>query len=486
MPVPAVIGRIFLDVAFEMLEGSELKNNYFGRAFVSRPGHLSPTRVIVASFCLVILTGTLLLMLPISTRDGQIAAVDALFTATSATCVTGLIVYDTFTKFTGFGQAVILMLIQVGGLGLVTLTTFFNLALRKKLGFKRMLLASESISLDEAAGTKKLLYLVMQTSFGFELAGAAALAAVFVPKFGVGGIWMSIFTAVSAFCNAGFDIFGFLEQYGSLTSFVNNWYVLGIVGGLIVCGGLGFIVWQDLFAFRRRKKLTLHTKLVLTVTAILILGGATAIGAMEWNNPDTMGTLSVPSKILSSLFQSITCRTAGFNSIDQVSMHSITKLICTLLMFIGVGPGGTGGGVKVSTFTIILLTVAAVLRGREDPVLRERRIDRKTVYRALAIVTLGIGVLICTTLFMVFDTPVPGGRIDDNLVDCLFEAASAFGTVGLSVGITAQIGGLVKVITSLTMLIGRVGPVSMGISLAARANELSRREVLPEARIVVG
>ena len=468
------------------MEEPDLKKNHLRRAFVTRPGHLSPTRVIVASFCLVILTGTLLLMLPISTRDGQIAAVDALFTATSATCVTGLIVYDTFTKFTGFGQAVILMLIQVGGLGLVTLTTFFNLALRKKLGYKRMLLASESISLDEAAGTKKLIYLVMQTSFGFELAGATALAAVFVPRFGAKGIWMSVFTAVSAFCNAGFDIFGFLEQYGSLTAFANSWYILSIVGMLIVCGGLGFNVWQDLFAYRQRKKLTLHTKLVLSVTATLIIGGALAIGAMEWNNPQTMGDMSVSSRILSSLFQSITCRTAGFNSIDQAGMHSITKLVCTLLMFIGAAPGGTGGGVKVSTFTIIILTVAAVLRGREDPVLRERRIDKKTVYRALAIVTLGLLVLLVTTLFMVFDTPVPGGRIDDNLVDCLFEAASAFGTVGLSVGVTAQLGSAVKVITSLTMLIGRVGPVSMGISLAARAGELSRREVLPEARIVVG
>ena len=468
------------------MEGSELKKNHLRRAFVRRSGHLSPTRVIVASFCLVILTGTLLLMLPISTRDGQIAAVDALFTATSATCVTGLIVYDTFSKFTVFGQAVILLLIQIGGLGLVTLTAFFNLALRKKLGFKRMMLASESISLDEAAGTKKMLYLVMQTSFGFELIGAIALAAAFVPRFGAKGIWMSVFTAVSAFCNAGFDIFGFLGQYGSLTFFANSWYILTIVALLIICGGLGFIVWQDLFAFRQRKKLMLHTKLVLVVTATLILGGAAAIGAMEWNNPDTMGGMSVSGRILSSLFQSVTCRTAGFNSIDQAGMHTLTKLVCTMLMFIGAAPGGTGGGVKVSTFTIILLTVAGVLRGREDPMLRERRIDKKTVYRALAIVTLGLGVLIFTTLCMVFDTPVPGGRIDDNLVDCLFEAASAFGTVGLSVGVTAQLGGLVKVITSLTMLIGRVGPVSMGISLAARTNELSRREVLPEARIVVG
>lgn len=447
---------------------------------------LSPTRTIVASFCLVILTGTLLLMLPFATRDGQISAVDALFTATSATCVTGLVVYDTFTKFTIFGQAIILMLIQVGGLGLVTLATFFGFALRKKVGFKSMMLASESISLDQAASARRMINLVICTSAGFELAGALALAAVFVPRFGIGGIWMSVFTAISAFCNAGFDIFGFLGQYGSLTHFADSWYILTVVMLLIICGGLGFIVWQDLFELPHRHKLALHTKLVLIATALLIVVGAAAIGAMEWNNPDTMAGMPVSQKILSSLFQSVTCRTAGFNSIDQAGMHSLTKLICTLLMFIGAAPGGTGGGVKVTTFTIMILTVTAVLRGREDPVLRERRVDKKTVYRAMTIVTIGLGVLLFTALCMVFDTPVPGGRIDDNLVDCLFEAASAFGTVGLSSGVTAMLGPVVKVITSLTMLIGRVGPISMGMTLAAQASELARREVLPEAKIVVG
>ena len=475
---------VFEPIFFQYVEESVLDHHTF--QMQKRKLIFSPTRTIVASFCLVILTGTLLLMLPFATRDGEIALVDALFTATSATCVTGLIVYDTFTKFTIFGQAVILMLIQVGGLSLVTLATFFGFALRKKVGFKSMMLASESVSLDQAASARRMINLVICTSFGFELAGAIALAAVLVPRFGAGGIWMSVFTAVSAFCNAGFDIFGFLGQYGSLTPFADSWYILTIVMLLIICGGLGFIVWQDLFELPRRRKLALHTKLVLAGTAVLIFGGAAAIGAMEWSNPETMGGMPFSQKVLSSLFQSVTCRTAGFNSIDQAGMHSITKLICTLLMFIGAAPGGTGGGVKVTTFTIIILTVAGVLRGREDPVLHERRIDKKTVYRALSIVTLALGVLICTTLFMVFDTPVPGGRIDDNLIDCLFEAASAFGTVGLSAGVTAMLSPLVKVVTSLTMLIGRVGPVSMGMTLAAQASELARREVLPEAKIVVG
>ena len=453
---------------------------------MNKPGHLSPTRVIVASFCAVILFGTLLLMLPVATRDGQIALIDALFTATSATCVTGLIVYDTFTKFTLFGQAVILLLIQIGGLGLVTLTTFFNLALRKKIGFKSMKLASESISLDEAAGAKKLIYVVMRTSLGFELIGAILLMGALVPRFGARGVWMSVFTAISAFCNAGFDLFGSLGPYSSLVPFAGSWSVLVIVMLLIVCGGLGFIVWQDLFSFYRRKKLTLHSKLVLIITVTLVVGGAFAIGAMEWDNAATMGGMTTPQKVLSSLFQSVTCRTAGFNSIDQAGMHSISKFTCTLLMFIGAAPGGTGGGIKITTFTIVLLAVAAVLRGREDPVLRERRIDKKTVYRALTITTLGLGVVICTTLVMVFNTPGRGGMIDGNLVDCLYEAASAFGTVGLSVGVTGQLSALGKVATALTMLIGRVGPISMGMTLAARADELSRREVLPEAKIVVG
>lgn len=453
---------------------------------MSKRGHLSPTRVIVASFFAVILCGALLLMLPVSTRDGSIAFIDALFTATSATCVTGLIVYDTFAKFTGFGQAIIILLIQIGGLGLVTLTTFFNVALRKRMGFKTMLLASESISLEEAAGAKQLLYIVMRTSLGLEMCGALLLMAVMVPQYGAAGIWISVFTAISAFCNAGFDIFGRLSEYTSVTTYAGNWYVLTIIMLLIIFGGIGFIVWQDLFSYHRRHKLTLQTKLVLAMTAIMIFGGAFAFGLLEWNNPMTMGNMPVGEKILSCLFQSVTCRTAGFNSIDQAHLHDASKLVSTLLMFIGAAPGGTAGGVKVTTFATVILAVAAVLRGRDDPVLRGRRIEKKVVYRALAIVTLGMGILICTALIMAFNTPGRNGMVDSNLVDCLYESASAFGTVGLSDGVTAQLTAFGKAATILTMLIGRVGPVSMGSSLASRPGELSRREVLPEAKIVVG
>lgn len=463
-----------------------MKSNTFSMALCGKPGSISPTRIIVVSFCAVILTGTLLLMLPISTRDGSLSFVDAMFTATSATCVTGLVVFDTFTKFTPFGQAVVLLLIQIGGLGLVTLTAFFNVALHKRLGFKSMKLASESISLDEATGAKPLLYTVMRTSMGFELAGALLLMVVMVPKFGIAGIWISIFTAVSAFCNAGFDLFGRIAPYTSLTTFYSNGYVLAIVMLLIVCGGLGFIVWQELFMFRRRHKMSLHAKLAIAVTVTLIVVGALAIGLLEWDNPATMGKFSTGEKVLSSLFQSVTCRTAGFNTIDQAGMHTLSKLASVILMFIGACPGGTGGGIKGTTAIILFFTIISVIQGRGEAVIRGRRIDKKTVYRALTIVTLGFTVILFTTLVMIYDTPMVGGMVDGNFIDCLFEATSAFGTVGLSSGVTGQLTSLGKVVTALTMLIGRVGPIAMGMSLASRAGELARREILPEAKIVVG
>ena len=463
-----------------------MKSNTFSMALCGKPGSISPTRIIVVSFCAVILTGTVLLMLPISTRDGGISFVDALFTATSATCVTGLVVFDTFTKFTAFGQAVLLLLIQIGGLGLVTLTAFFNVALHKRMGFKSMKLASESISLDEATGAKPLLYTVMRTSMGFELAGALLLMVVMVPKFGIDGIWISVFTAVSAFCNAGFDIFGRIAPYTSLATFYSNGYVLVIVMVLIISGGLGFIVWQDLFMFRRRRKLSLHAKLAVAVTVTLIAVGALVIGLLEWQNPATMGSFSTGEKVLSSLFQSVTCRTAGFNTIDQASMHTVSKLASVALMFIGACPGGTGGGIKGTTAIILFFTILSVLQGRGEAVIRGRRIDKKTVYRALAIVTLGLMVVLITALVMTFDTPQAKGLVDDNFIDCLFEATSAFGTVGLTDGVTAKLSAVGKISGVLAMLIGRVGPIAMGMSLATRAGELSRREILPEAKIVVG
>ncbi|MEG0804642.1 MAG: potassium transporter TrkG, partial [Pygmaiobacter sp.] len=368
------------------------------------------------SFMCVILCGTLLLSLPIASKaPGGIPILNALFTATSATCVTGLIVYDTFTTFTLFGQAVILMLIQVGGLGLVTLTTFFSLAMGKRLGFKSLKLASESVNFDNAAAAKKIIYTVMKITLACEGCGALLLLPALLPQFGARAVWISIFTAISAFCNAGFDLFGSIEPYTSLTTFSGNWYILSIIMLLIIFGGLGFIVWSDILLHRKSHKLMLHSHIVLVMTGALIALGTLAFAVMEWDNPVTIAEMPTHEKLLSALFQSVSCRTAGFNSINLAGMHSLSKITAIFLMFIGAAPGGTGGGVKVTTFAIIFMTVVGVSCGREDPVIHGRRIDKKTVYKAMSIVCIALLVVMVATLVLVVDTPARNSMIDGNL-----------------------------------------------------------------------
>lgn len=446
-----------------------------------RKKEISPTRVIVGSFLLVILVGTLLLLLPFSTRDGSIGIVDALFTATSATCVTGLVVFDTYEKFTGFGQLIILLLIQVGGLGLVTLTSFFTVGLRRRVGFKSMKLASESISTSNIIDARKLLMVVIKLAFIFEGLGALLLAFYFVPQFGLQGIWISIFLSISSFCNAGFDIVGFFGPFSSLTTYVGNWYVLSVIMFLIVSGGLGFLVWYDLFNWFKTKTLCLHSKVVLLFTGVLLLLGALGLLALEWNNPQTMGELPADERVLAALFQSVSARTAGYATIDLASMTLMSKYLMIFLMFVGAAPGGTGGGVKVTTIGVLAVTVFSVARGQEDPVIFGRKIDKKTVYRSITIILLSLTAVIVSTITIFFNTDA---RI--NEIDSMFEAVSAFATVGLSLGATTIMNPIAKIITIVTMFIGRVGPVSLVISLARQAKEASRREVLPEAKINVG
>ena len=461
-----------------------LNTTQMGRLFARvehkrKPKPGSATRVIVVSFIIVILVGALLLWLPWSTPDG-ITPLDALFTATSATCVTGLVVRDTYQGFTPFGQGIIICLIQIGGLGLVTLTSFFTLALRRRASFHSMRLASESINTSDVAQARQLLFVVIKLAAFFEGMGALLLTPVFVPRFGLEGICVSIFIAISAFCNAGFDLLGRTTPYVSLTEYAGNWYVQFIVMFLIIAGGLGFLVWHDLGQWHKKHKLTLHTKVVLFCTGILIVGGTLAFAFLEWNNPATLSVMNPGDKIVNSMFQSVSARTAGFNTVDLASMQTITKCMMCLLMFIGAAPGGTGGGIKVTTFSVIVVTVVSVAYGREDAVLFRRRIDKKTVYRALAISVLSSVAVIIATLFIFFNT---SDAFDP--LNSLFEAVSAFATVGLSVGVTGSMEPIAKFITIMTMFIGRVGPVSLAISLATSKHE-GRFDVLPEGKISVG
>lgn len=441
---------------------------------------LSPTRLIVSSFLVVIVTGALLLMLPFATRNG-ITPVQAFFTATSATCVTGLVVLDTYQGFTLFGQTVVICLIQIGGLSLVTLASFFTLALRRRVGFRSMKLASESIGTSNVAEARGLLLVVMKLAAFFEGLGFLLLLPVFVPEYGAEGIFISIFLSISAFCNAGFDILGRTQSYVSLMGYASNWYVQGIIMFLIVAGGLGFLVWHDLGQWRKTHHLSIHTKVVLFCTILLIVGGTVGFAFLEWNNPATLGGMTAGDKVVNSLFQSISARTAGFNTIDLASMSSITKCMLCVLMFIGAAPGGTGGGIKVTTFSVILVTVASVVTGREDAQIFRRRIDKKTVYQALSIAMLSLGVVIFVTLVVFFNC----GEVISPL-DCLYEVVSAFGTVGCSVGVTGQMHPLALIITMITMFIGRVGPVSLAISLASQRREQGKFDILPEGKISVG
>lgn len=440
----------------------------------------SATQTICGSFLLVIAVGTLLLTLPISSRMGRLGVIDAMFTATSATCVTGLVVRDTWSQFSLFGQVVILMLIQVGGLGLVTLTSFFALAARRRMGFRDLRLLGESVSADGLSKATEVLKIVIKLAAAFEAVGIVLLLFAFMPQFGAEGVWVSVFTAISAFCNAGFDLFGRFGAYSSLVPYVNNYYVQAVIMFMIMAGGLGFMVWVELAEYRKKRRLSLHAKVVLQFSVIFWVGGAALLALLEWSNPRTMGGLSVPGKIMAALFQSVSTRTAGMNTIDLAACSPISKLLMSVLQFIGAAPGSTGGGVKVTTFAVLILTIRSVAQGRDDCVIGGHHIESKTVYRALTIIVIGAVAAFGSAVVVYYNTAETV-----SVIDCIFESCSAFGTVGLSVGVTGQLNTGAKLLYMACMFMGRVGPVSLAISLTAKPDD-NKRKVLPVGHINVG
>ena len=440
----------------------------------------SATHTICSSFLLVIAVGTLLLTLPISSRTGRLGIIDAMFTATSATCVTGLVVRDTWSQFSLFGQVIILMLIQVGGLGLVTLTSFFALAARRRMGFRDLRLLGESVSADGLSKATEVLKIVIKLAAAFEAVGIVLLLFAFVPQFGAEGVWVSVFTAISAFCNAGFDLFGRFGAYSSLVPYVNNYYVQAVVMFMIMAGGLGFMVWVELAEYRKKRRLSLHAKVVLQFSVIFWVGGAVLLALLEWSNPRTMGGLSVPGKIMAALFQSVSTRTAGMNTIDLAACSPISKLLMSVLQFIGAAPGSTGGGVKVTTFAVLILTIRSVAQGRDDCVIGGHHIESKTVYRALTIIVIGAVAAFGSAVVVYYNTAETV-----SVIDCIFESCSAFGTVGLSVGVTGQLNTGAKLLYMACMFMGRVGPVSLATSLTAKPDD-NKRKVLPVGHINVG
>ena len=443
-------------------------------------GLSTPTQIICVSFIIVIALGTLLLTLPISSRHGRLDVLNAMFTATSATCVTGLVVRDTWTQFTWFGQAVVLLLIQVGGLGLVTLTSFFALAMRRRMGFRDLRLLGESVSADGYDQAKNVLKIVVGLAAMFEGIGILLLLFAFVPQFGPEGVWISVFTAISAFCNAGFDLFGRFGAYSSLVPYVNNYYVQAVIMFMIMAGGLGFMVWVELAEYRKKRRLSLHAKVVLQFSVIFWVGGAVLLALLEWSNPRTMGGLSVPGKIMAALFQSVSTRTAGMNTIDLAACSPISKLLMSVLQFIGAAPGSTGGGVKVTTFAVLILTIRSVAQGRDDCVIGGHHIESKTVYRALTIIVIGAVAAFGSAVVVYYNTAETV-----SVIDCIFESCSAFGTVGLSVGVTGQLNTGAKLLYMACMFMGRVGPVSLAISLTAKPDD-NKRKIMPVGHINVG
>ncbi len=434
-----------------------------------------PARFIILTFLLIIIIGGILLSLPISSKSGKFTnPIDALFTANSATCVTGLVVVDTGTHYSFFGQIVILILIQIGGLSYMTIFTFLALLLGRKIPLLDRIILKESINFFSVGGIIKLARRILFIVLIFEGVGAVILASVFVKDYGIlTGLFYGIFHSVSAFCNAGFDLLG---NFISLTNYKGNILLNITVILLIITGGIGFGVISEIIDFHKSKKLSLHTKLVLTVTAILIISGTILIFLFERNNLSTLKPLTIKEKILTSIFQAVTPRTAGFNTINIGYLNLSTLILLILFMFIGASPGGTGGGIKTSTFAIILMNIKNTIKGREGVTIYDRCVDSSTVKKSYLIFTASIFLIFLST-FLLSITEKFG------LINILFEVTSAFGTVGLSTGITPYLSPFGKIIIMFTMFAGRVGILSILTSISVKKPQ---RTYLPEDKVMVG
>ena len=435
--------------------------------------------VIAAGFASIILIGSILLSLPCATQSGEsIGWFDALFTSTSAVCVTGLIVRDTATTFNLFGQVVLLCLIQLGGLGFMTFATMLLRLIGRQASLQERMLIRESLNEEGVGGMESLIRWVATSAFTVELVGAVLFAFRFIPKYGPWkGAFYSIFHAVSAFCNAGFDLFG---NYSSLTAFRGDVLVNLTAMLMVVVGGLGFAVLRDLKDRRKSGYLHLQTRIVLSTYGILLAFGFVFTLISEWSNPATLGNLTLGEKLLAALFQSVTLRTAGFNTIDEAAIRPAGKLVASLLMFTGASPASTGGGVKVTTIAVIFLAVRMTVRGENSIVAFKRSISNDLVRRALAVTLIAAGILLIDTVTISLMQP------ELEFMDVLFECASAVGTVGVSAFGSANLHVISRIMIILTMFMGRIGPLTMALVLAHRQNAVKPRVDYPEGHVMIG
>lgn len=449
---------------------------------------LSTTQLIALGFASAIIVGTILLCLPVSSASGLATPfIDALFTATTSVCVTGLVVVDTFAHWSVFGQAVILVLIQCGGLGIISFTTGVMLVIGRRVTLKDRLLLEDAFNLNTLSGLVRFLKRVIKGTFIIEALGAVGYMFIFIPRFGVAkGIWVSVFNSVSAFCNAGMDIIGKV----SLMEYTGNLAVNVITMTLIILGGIGFIVWWDVLrVFRLRKageikkgqtfqRLSLHSKIILATTACLILAGFLVVFFVEFRNPETLGKLPFGEKVLAALFQSVTTRTAGFATISQAGLRNATALFCSLLMFIGGSPVGTAGGIKTSTIALLAIATLSLIRGKEEASAFGRSISIKNIRKALAVTLISVMVLMGAMMILLcFE--------EGSFVDIAYETISAIGTVGLSRDYTGTLNVIGKLVIVLCMYMGRIGPISMAIAFGYKKSSKGKVSY-PKEEVTVG
>lgn len=458
--------------------------------FQKRLHKLNTAQIITLSFAGVIFVGGLFLWLPFCTAAGETTSfTDAMFTATTCVCVTGLVTVVTATHWTLVGKAAILLLIQIGGIGLIALASLLFISLHKKISLRNRRMIQESYNLDQMSGLVKVVKKVVLCVFTAEAVGAVCYAFCFVPEFGLKkGLLQSVFTSVSAFCNAGIDVLG----ENSLAPYVNDPLVNFTTMGLIVAAGLGFTVWWDLadkikkvlcrkLSLRRMyRTLRLQSKIVINTTIVLLAGGTLLILIFEYGNPETIGNMSFGNKLMASAFQSVTTRTAGFLTIDQAAFSNATVMLCLFLMLVGGSPMGTAGGIKTTTLAVLVLSITANLRGKKDVECHNRKI--RSSYIRSAVVVTGMAVMVLFTMIMLLTAAMP----EADFVDVIYELTSAIGTVGLSRGLTSQLSLAGKWIVILTMFLGRIGPLTLGGAVIARAQRRSKNVHLAEEDLMIG
>lgn len=436
-----------------------------------RPKNLSAAKIIALAFAGLILLGACLLTLPAASRDGiSCGFLPALFTATSATCVTGLVLYDTWSQWSGFGQLVIISLIQIGGLGFMSAATVFVFALRKRVGLKQRLVMAQALSVGDMDGIVRLQKTVLKGSFAIEGIGALILFVHFLPEYGfVTALKWGVFHSISAFCNAGFDLFGCLTPGASLQEFQSDPVVLLTLAALVVLGGLGFLVWQDLAEHRSFRKCSVYTRLVLLTTGGLLLAGWVLTCLLEWNNPGTLGGMSTGDKLINGLFQSVTLRTAGFAAVDQALLTEGGKAVSLVIMLVGGSSGSTAGGLKTVTFVVLLLFLGARARGRSTVCVFKRTIPQSQVLDAMTLAMLMVGLAVFGGIFISATSNV-------GFTDAMYESVSAIATVGLTAGVTGALRIPAQILIIVYMYFGRVGllTISMGFLTGDKAEERFR------------